>query len=417
MNKMIKILHLEDSLKDSVLICSLIEGGEIEYDYFWADNELDFINFLETKNISIILSDYSLPGYSGNQALKVARERFSHIPFIFVSGKIGEDAAIDAMLNGATDYVLKNKLERLVPAIKRAIHEYTLEKKRLQAEEHIQKKNEQIEVQNQNFIIINNELGKAKEKAEESNRLKSVFINNLSHELRVPLTSMLGFSQLITGTDDKLQMMDYAKIIHKGGNQLLNIIEDLFIISSILSENITKHIHCIPIQNLLDKARFIINDEILKSEKEGLTFSIFDKEINESIAVMADIDMFGEIIRKLIRNAIMFTDNGNIEVNYRIDNGGNIVFFISDSGIGIPLEKQIVIFDFFTQVEDSYTRKFGGIGSGLAISKSFAENMHGSIWVESQPGKGSTFFLQLPLAAEQSVLQQTSINMVQTANE
>ena len=134
MDKKIKILHLEDSLKDSELIRSLIESGEIGYDYFLADNEKDFIKILETENIDIILSDYSLPDYNGNEALKVAREKYSNMPFIFVSGAMGEDAAINAMLNGAKDYVLKNKLERLVPAIKRAMHEHELEIMRMQAE-------------------------------------------------------------------------------------------------------------------------------------------------------------------------------------------------------------------------------------------------------------------------------------------
>jgi PAS domain S-box-containing protein len=135
MNSKIKILHLEDSLKDSELIHSLIESGGIGHDYFLADNEKDFINILETENIDIILSDYSLPGCNGNEAIKVAREKYSHIPFIFVSGTIGENAAINAMLNGATDYVLKNKLERLLPAIKRALHEHELVVKRKLTEE------------------------------------------------------------------------------------------------------------------------------------------------------------------------------------------------------------------------------------------------------------------------------------------
>ncbi len=134
MDKKIKILHLEDSLTDSDLIHSLIESGSIEHDYFLVDEEKDFINILETEKIDIILSDYSLPGYNGNEALKFVKEKFPNMPFIFVSGAMGEDAAINAMLNGATDYVLKNKLERLVPAIKRAMNEHELEVKRKQAE-------------------------------------------------------------------------------------------------------------------------------------------------------------------------------------------------------------------------------------------------------------------------------------------
>ena len=135
MNKKIKILHLEDSLKDSELIQSIIESGGIVHDYFLAENEKEYLQILEKENIDIILSDYNLPDYNGNEALKIAREKYSHIPFIFISGTIGEDAAINSMLNGASDYVMKNKLVRLVPAIKRVLREYEIEKNRKMAEE------------------------------------------------------------------------------------------------------------------------------------------------------------------------------------------------------------------------------------------------------------------------------------------
>jgi len=135
MDNIIKILHLEDSLKDFELIHSIIEGGDIAHEYFLADNEKDFINILETEDIDIILSDYTLPDYNGNEALKFVKEKHFYIPFLFVTGTMGEDAAIESMLNGATDYVLKNKLERLVPAIKRALHENELEINRKRTEQ------------------------------------------------------------------------------------------------------------------------------------------------------------------------------------------------------------------------------------------------------------------------------------------
>lgn len=135
MDNKIKILHLEDSIKDSELIRSSIESGGIGHDYFLADNKKDFINILETEKIDIILCDYQLPEYNGLEALKIVREKYPQIPFIFVSGTMGEDAAINSMVEGAIDYVLKYKLERLVPAIKRAIREYKLMKEHKQAEE------------------------------------------------------------------------------------------------------------------------------------------------------------------------------------------------------------------------------------------------------------------------------------------
>lgn len=135
MNKKIKILHLEDSMDDSELICEMIERGKIGYEYFLVENEKEYLKILETEKIDIILCDYGLPEYNGTEALNVAREKYTLTPFIFVSGTMGEDVAIEAILNGATDYVLKNNLVRLVPAINRALSEYELANHNKLAEE------------------------------------------------------------------------------------------------------------------------------------------------------------------------------------------------------------------------------------------------------------------------------------------
>jgi len=167
MNNKIGILHLEDSFKDSELIKAAIENAKIEYNYFLADTEKDFLNFLETENIHIILSDYNLPNYDGNEALRVAREKYPQIPFIFVSGKIIEGVAIEKMLNGATDYVFKNNLERLAPAIKRALNDYELGIKHKQVEISLQEKREIIKAQSGQYIQINKELDFQNEEKEK----------------------------------------------------------------------------------------------------------------------------------------------------------------------------------------------------------------------------------------------------------
>ena len=145
MNKKIKILHLEDSQKDSELIHSIIKSGGIKFDYFLADNEADFINILANENIDLIIADYSLPDYDGYEAFKVYKEIYPDIPFIFVSGKIGEATAVNAMINGAVDYVLKNNLARLVPAIKRSLKQAENELKRKQAEKELMESRQNLD--------------------------------------------------------------------------------------------------------------------------------------------------------------------------------------------------------------------------------------------------------------------------------
>jgi CheY-like chemotaxis protein len=119
----INILHLEDNETDAQLIQLELKKSKVKFEYFFADNEKDYLSYLENQKIDIILSDYHLPDYSGIDALLVVKNYYPFIPFVFVSGTMGEDAAVESLLNGATDYVLKNRLERLGSAVQRAFKE------------------------------------------------------------------------------------------------------------------------------------------------------------------------------------------------------------------------------------------------------------------------------------------------------
>jgi len=252
MNEKIRILHLEDSFNDSELIRSLIESGGIGFDYFLADNEKDYLNILEKENIDLILADYSLPDYNGNEALRVAKEKYSQIPFIFVSGAIGEDSAIKTVLNGARDYVLKNKLERLVPAIKRALHENELEVINKQAEEKLRNSEEIFRTlaeysPDMIFIIIKNKiyyvnqlcekkLGYTKEEfyATDFNFLRLVAPENMKIFNENLLLTASGkeiapYEFLMTSKDGKeLYTMVNSKLIQIGNeNAILGVIMDI----------------------------------------------------------------------------------------------------------------------------------------------------------------------------------------------
>ena len=153
----IRILHLEDNTSDSLLVQINLKKEQLDFEYFFVDNEQDFLGHLENKKIDIILSDYNLPDYSGAEALIVSRTRFSHIPFVFVSGTMGEEAAIESLLNGATDYVLKNRIERLGSAVKRAIRESHLQQEYEKAILSLRQKEEQyrtlIEGMNEGLML------------------------------------------------------------------------------------------------------------------------------------------------------------------------------------------------------------------------------------------------------------------------
>ncbi len=153
METAIKILHLEDNPTDSLLVQLSLKKANLVFDYYFADNENDYQQILDNQTIDLVLSDYHLPDYSGSEALQYVKEFYPQIPFVFISGTMGEDAAIESLLNGATDYVLKNKMERLVPAVHRAYNEALVLKARRKAENELRKLSRAVE-QSPNSVVI-----------------------------------------------------------------------------------------------------------------------------------------------------------------------------------------------------------------------------------------------------------------------
>jgi signal transduction histidine kinase len=423
METKIHLLHLEDSIHDSELIHSIIERGELEHEYFLADNEKDFLHILETTRIDLILSDYNLPSYNGTKALQVAREKFSHIPFIFVTGSIGEDAAINAMLNGASDYVLKHKLDSLVPKIKRALNEYAFENARIQNGLELLKKNQQIEAQNKRYIKINTklvlknkekekqaiELIKAKEHAEESDRLKSAFLANMSHEIRTPMNGILGFADLLRepGLSGEEQQ-EYIDIINKSGARMLNIINDIVDISKIEAGLMEVDIQEVNINEKIETIYTFFKPEV---EKKGMHLLFHNRLQKSEVNIQTDPHKLYAILTNLVKNAIKFSDKGTIEFGYNLKmtrpNGSKkassletnqfyLEFFIKDQGIGIPKERCEAVFQRFVQADISDKRAHQGAGLGLSITKAYVEMLGGKIWLKSDKGKGSIFYFTLP---------------------
>ena len=414
MSKTIKILHLEDSDKDAELIQSMLQTSEIGQEYFLADNEKQFRLILENENIDLILSDYSLPDYNGNEALKLSREMYSHIPFIFVSGIIGEDAAINAMLNGATDYVLKNKLERLVPAIKRALHENELEMEREQAKANLIEKNKQIEAQNEKYLQINkeliqsvllvqninNELIMAKKRVEEADKLKSAFLANMSHEIRTPINAIIGFSQfLLDPESSKEEIEDFVQVIKTSSLQLISIINDIVDISLIEVDQVSLHIEPVNINQLLNNL-FAFYEKLVDGKKVCLHCICHDPD--KLVEIESDGKRINQVFGYLLNNAIKFTKEGTIEFGYKVEKN-QIKFYVKDSGIGMAPENHLLIFQRFRQVDSSFTRAYDGNGLGLSISKALVEKLGGTIQVISELGSGSNFIFTIPIVPEMDI--------------
>ncbi|PCH70038.1 MAG: hypothetical protein COC06_06325 [Bacteroidales bacterium] len=244
------------------------------------------------------------------------------------------------------------------------------------------------------------ELHKALRKATESDRLKSVFLATMSHELRTPLNAVIGFSELVDNNIDIETAVEYCKLINQSGQNLLNIVEDLFDISLIQSGAVKiKHLNYSLI-NLFYEISAIINVEQKVLNKEHIELKLDFPLDYKDFSIKTDPHRFKQIYLNLLKNALKFTDTGSIEYGFKnrdLNSKKPLQFFVKDTGIGIPEEVQESIFGLFRQANESLSRKYEGVGIGLSISKSLTELMGGKIWFDSKPGEGSTFYFTHPI--------------------
>jgi len=237
------------------------------------------------------------------------------------------------------------------------------------------------------------ELVFAKYKAEESDRLKSAFLANMSHEIRTPLNCILGFSEIISDPDiDDIQRNEFKELIETSANNLLAIINDIIDISKIEAGQVEVHIAQFSAHKLISTVwKEFENKAIEKGLHISLLFDLPDGEL----MIESDETKLKQVLVNFMGNAIKFTEEGNIEIGIR-DIPKGLQFFVKDTGIGIPPELHQHVFERFRQVENSHTRQYGGNGLGLAISKNLIEILGGTIGMESEPGKGSIFYINLP---------------------
>ena len=243
------------------------------------------------------------------------------------------------------------------------------------------------------------ELVSAKIKAEESERLKSTFLENLSHEIRTPMNAIIGFTDLMLTTNlNEEEKKEYLSIIHKSGKGLVSIIEDLIEMSKIDTNQIVPNYTDIDLEKCLIELYNTIKVDIPKSKK--IDFYIIESNTSLFYNVKVDEIKLKQIIINLVYNAIKFTDEGYVAFGYEIIEEGEldfIEFSVKDTGIGISKENQKTIFDRFKRVESDLTIEKGGLGLGLAITKAYVEMMGGTISICSNQNKGTIFTFRIPL--------------------
>lgn len=241
---------------------------------------------------------------------------------------------------------------------------------------------------------ILNDLKEAKEKAEESNRLKTAFLQNISHEIRTPMNGILGFSSLLEQPElDEDRKSRYIGMIQRSGDRMLHIINDLIDISRIETRQINIQKRRVNLNKVLKNVYELQKEEI---EEKGIHFSYVSSLSDEESYILTDETRLNQILTNLLNNAGKFTEKGKIILGYtRKDD--NVEFFVKDTGVGISPDLGYAIFDRFVQEDMHRTRQYEGAGLGLCISKELCELLGGKIWYNSEPVKGSTFYFTIPL--------------------
>ncbi len=373
MGKPLHVLIVEDSENDTLLLLRELRrsGYEPAHERVYTADGLSAA--FEKQPWDIIISDFVMPQFSGLEALKLTKRKGLDIPFIITSGKISDDTAVMSMKAGAADYIMKDNLTRLGPAIERELQETSFRRESEKASKALKEREEELHV------------------LKKIDQLKDEFIGLVSHELRTPLTVILGALSTVITEGDRLSTKETKQLVG-----------DAFSEAELLSDILA---------NLLELARaqanrLQINEEpvniretivtTLNRMKQQMVSHPLSIDCDDSLTVNADRVRLQRVLHNLLDNAIKYSaPKTKIEVFARRNNG-EILIGVRDKGIGISPEKQGMLFEPFQRLEPQ-NNNVAGTGLGLVVCRRLVEAHGGRMWVESQPGAGSTFLFTLPM--------------------
>ena len=383
MSSPLSVLILEDNLADFELIANELTRFGFTARCERVETEADFAVRLQERP-DVILANNALAGFDNLRALEILHESGLVIPFIVLTGAISEDQVVEYMKNGAADYLLKERILRVGPAVQRALEEAELRRQKVAAEQALRRKNFELEGQYR--------------RAQAASRMKSIFLANMSHELRTPLTAVIGFSELLVdgkaGTLNPVQQ-DFTQDILANGKHLLSLINDVLDLARVESGTMQFHPERICLPDLIRET--IAGLRLVASERNiALTTDVQ----MSAIEIFLDPQKLRQVLLNYDSNALKFTPvGGRVTVHAHFEEVSTFRLEVEDNGIGIAPRDIGRLFQDFHQLDGGLSKEIQGTGLGLALTKRLVEAQGGKVGVLSQPGKGSRFFADLPCSA------------------
>jgi len=372
MEKQLRLLLIEDEEDDALLLYRLLEKEGYHVKPHRVQTEPELEEALRDEEWDLVICDFRMPKLNGAEALELFKKKNLDIPFILLSGTVGEDIAVNMMKAGANDYIMKNNLRRIGPAISRELADarIRMEKKKALEELHL-----------------------AKEKAIESDKLKSNLLASLSHEFRTPLTGILGFAEVIKGEFTDPFLLKNIQNIYISGKRLMSTLDSIIWMAQ-LESGLTPHHTMVNLGALIEEAIVPLREFALR---KNLVLSV---DCNEPMVIITDGNLLRVALQNLVENAIKFTKSGMIQIIVEVKPATGKSFLsmhVKDTGIGIHPDHFETIFQEFRQVSEGIGRQYEGSGLGLPIVKKIATLLNGTIGLESSVNVGSVFTLEIPL--------------------
>jgi signal transduction histidine kinase len=384
----LKVLIVENSENDAILIADCLTRAGYRTEWERVETAPGLASALvSAAPWDLILSDYSMPGFSGLAALQIYQQSGLDIPFILISGSIGEERAVEAMHSGVHDYIMKDRMRRLAPAVDRELREAANRKARRTAVNENQRLNAEL-------LELNEMLSKKVELLSRSHADLEQVTWAASHDLKEPLRQIRSYTQLLlrrrpaTGADE----LEFSRYISEGVERAMALLDGMLA----YARNVRA-----PVDLFIESDAEEAAGEALHSLAQRMESLSATVKVDPLPAVMIGYKALIDIFKHLFLNALEYTREGappSIRVSSTRSNN-EVCFAVQDNGIGIKPEHHARIFELFRRL---HSVEYPGIGVGLPLCKRLVENYGGRLWLESEPGSGSTFYFTLTAAKQKA---------------